>query len=138
MESAYEWENARGGGGSSGPSAIAIGRLQLVDIPGYSNDLNLKITSPTVGFTHKQTTTISPAFGGWVDLTQCGLKRVGLYYSFGEETYVGPNPKAGTRNDVIYAVSLAKTWTTRDVPVFGNFSTFVEFYNTTNVDGDGA
>ena len=67
VESTYEWEIARGGGSSSGPSGILIGRLQLVDIPGFSNDLNLKITSPSVGFTHKQTTTISPAFeAGWI------------------------------------------------------------------------
>ena len=70
-----------------------------------------------------------------MDLTPFGLSRIGLYYSIGEDTFAGPNPKNGTRNDVIYAVSLAKTWTPRDMTGCGNFTTFVEFYNTTNIDG---
>ena len=40
-----------------------------------------------------------------------------------------------TRNDLTYAVSLAKTWNDPDMPVFGNFTTFVELYNTTDLDG---
>ena len=41
------------------------------------------------------------------------------------------------RNDLLHDVSLAKTWTEKDTPLLGNFTTFVELYSTTNLDGPG-
>lgn len=64
-------------------------------------------------------------------MTRFGLKRVGLYYSLQEDTYTGP-ANGSKRNDLAYDVSVAKTWTDRDK---GNFTTFVELYATTNLDG---
>ena len=68
-------------------------------------------------------------------MTCYGLSRVGLYFSIGPETYVGPTNDGQKHNDVVYDVSVAKTWTEPNTPCFGNFTTFVEFYNTTILDG---
>ena len=137
----YEWKNAQiGGTGSDGASGALVGRVQLVDVPGSSLAFNLKVTSPNEGIVPSGTannkeTTFFPALAGWQDLTCYGLKRVGLYFSIGPETYVGPANAGQKRNDLVYDVSLAKTWTEPNVPCFGNFTTFVEVYNTTNLDG---
>jgi hypothetical protein len=131
----YEWKNARDGGAdSSGAGGAAVARLQLVDLPGASYDLNFRVSAPNDGIDLKQTE-LSPALAGWNDLSGIGLKRVGLYYSLQEDAYAGPG-KPGTRhNDLAYAVSLAKTWTDPKTPVFGNFTTFAELYATTALDG---
>ncbi len=134
----YEWDNARTSGSSSSGAAALVGRLQLVDGPGSSLAINLKVTSPYDSLTDKGTaksTTIFPALAGWQDLTCFGLKKVGLYWSIGPDTYAGPEPAGEKRDDLSYAVALAKTWTTRDVPFYGNFTTFVECYATTNLNG---
>ncbi len=117
-----------------------MGRLQLVDIPGYSYAFNFRVTSPNEsivpsGTANNKDTTLFPALAGWQDLTCCGLKRVGLYYSIGEEIYDGPTNAGQKHRDLVYDLSLAKTWTEPNVQCFGNFTTFVEFYNTTNLDG---
>lgn len=134
----YEWKIGRGGEpGSSGSSEAMVGRVQLVDVPGSSLAFNFKATSPNVGINNQQTT-LTPGLAGWQDLTCYGLKRVGVYFSVGLENYVGPAAAGATYNDVEYDVSIAKTWTQPNVPCFGNFTTFVEFYNTTNVNGTGS
>ena len=137
----YEWKDAVPGGTSSnGASGALVGRVQLVDVPGSSYALNFKVTSPNEGLVpsgkgNNKQTTVFPALAGWQDLTCFGLSRVGLYYSIGEETYVGPANPGQKHNDLMYDVSVAKTWTEPNTPCFGNFTTFVEFYNTTNLDG---
>ena len=131
----YEWESLRSGANNNnGASGAILTRLQLVDVPGSSYALNLRVTSPNDGIDMKQTT-ISPAIAGWQDLTCFGLKRFGLYYDVQEDSYVGPGEKGGKHTDIAYDVSLAKTWTDPDVRFFGNFTTFVELYATTNLDG---
>jgi hypothetical protein len=131
----YEWKNARDGGTDvSGLAGAYVARLQLVDVPGASYDFNFRATTPSDGLKNKQTT-LSPAFGGWNDLTPLGLKRVGLYYSIQDDTYAGPAKAGSKHNDLAYAISLAKTWTDPKTPFFGNFTTFAEFYGTTILDG---
>ncbi|MGO9311999.1 MAG: hypothetical protein ACLQDI_04590 [Syntrophobacteraceae bacterium] len=139
----YEWKTSQSdiSGSSSGASGALVGRVQLVDIPGSSYALNFRVTSPNEGIVPSGTqnnkqTTFYPALAGWQDLTCYGLSRVGLYYSIGEETYVGPANEGRKHNDLVYDVSVAKTWTEPNTPCFGNFTTFVEFYNTTNLDGN--
>jgi hypothetical protein len=131
----YEWMNAREGNDSSGGAAALLTRLQLVDVPGTSYALNFRVSSPNDGIDVKQTI-FSPSLAGWNDLTRFGLKKVGIYYDLQEETYAGPAKAGSKHNDLVYAASLAKTWTEPTTPVFGNFTTFVEFYGTTNLDGD--
>jgi hypothetical protein len=131
----YEWENLRSGVTNNGASGAILTRLQLVDVPGSSYALNLRVTSPNDGIDMKQTT-ISPAIAGWQDLTCIGLKRFAVYYDIQEDSYAGPGEKGGKHTDIAYDASLAQTWTDPDVRFFGNFTTFVEFYATTNLNGD--
>jgi hypothetical protein len=62
------------------------------------------------------------------------VKRTGLYWHVQEETLAGPVKAGARRNDLTYAVSLAKTWTSTD-SLFGNTTTFVEAYGKTDLDG---
>jgi hypothetical protein len=138
----YEWKSSQPGGQSpSDGFAALVGRLQLVDIPGSSYAFNFKVTSPSKGLSNDQTT-LGFTLACWNDLSMLlglentVLNRIGLYYSIGEETYVGPAPQGSKDNDITYAISLAKTWNDPQKPVFGSFTTFVEFYGTTALDGD--
>ena len=138
----YEWKTGQlGVNNVSDASAALVGRLQLVDVPGASYAFNFRVTSPSKGLGNDQTT-LGFAFAGWNDLSMLlglentVLNRIGLYYSIQEETYVGPAPQGSKYNDLTYAISLAKTWNDPQKPVFGSFTTFVEFYGTTALDGD--
>jgi len=129
----YEWIDSRLGEDVNGPAWAALARFQLVDTAHASYALNLKVTAPNGGLDEKQTM-LSAALAGWHDLTPLGLDRVGLYWHVQEETMAGPHPAGVRQNDLTYDVSLAKTWTGRDAAL-GNFSTFVEAYAKTDLDG---
>ena len=129
----YQWVDARVGDDPNGPAWGALARIQLVDTEHASYALNLRVAAPNGGLYEKQTT-LSAALAGWHDLTPLGLDRVGLYWHVQEETRAGPHPDGVEQNDLTYDVSLAKTWTSRDAP-FGLFSTFVEAYARTALDG---
>lgn len=129
----YEWMNSRVGASKSGTGGALVARVQLVDVPGSSYAFNFRVSAPDEGIDQKQTT-FSFAIAGWHDLASIGLNRVGLYYHIQEETYAGPAKAGSKHNDLTYAVSLAKTWNGPNV-LFGNFTTFVEAYGTTNLDG---
>lgn len=131
----YEWDDYRVGRDRNGGDGAFLGRLQLVDVPGASYAFSLRVTPPNDGIGGEQTNA-SFALAGWHDLTPLGLPRVGLYFHVQEETYIGPGVKGAKRNDMTYDISLAKTWVKPGVPVVGNFTTFVEGYGTTNLDGD--
>jgi len=131
----YEWKNARDGGHDvSGAAGAAVARLQLVDVPGISYDLNFRVNTPNDGIKMKQTE-LTPSLGAWYDLTNLGLKKIGLYYSIGDNIYAGPAAPDTRHNELTYAISLAKTWTEPKTPFFGNFTTFAEFYGLSEVDG---
>jgi hypothetical protein len=66
------------------------------------------------------------------------LDRVGLYYSVTFDTYAGPAAAGAKQNDVQYDVSLAKTITDSDTPIFGKLSLFVENFAQTDLDGSEA
>ena len=133
--SSYEWDDYRVGNDMSGAGGAIVARFQLVDIPGSSYALTARASVPDTGIGQEQTT-VSFALAGWQDLTRLGLARTGLYFHAQEETYAGPGDAGEKRNDITYAISLAKTWTRPDMPILGNFTTFVEGYGTTNLDGD--
>jgi hypothetical protein len=136
----YEWKDVYTPGANiSGAGGALVARLQLVGVPGCSYSFNFRVSAPNEGIGVQQTT-LSYAIAGWQDLSmlgldRIGLNRVGLYYHIQEETYVGPAAAGSKRNDLTYAVSLAKTWTDPDVPFIGNLTTFVEVCATTNLDG---
>jgi len=132
----YEWKDLKGSPTQDGTGGAILGRFQLVDIPGSSYAFNVRVSAPNSGI-GLQETEFTSSIAGWNDLTPLGLKRVGLYYSLQEDTYTGPAAKGSKRNDLLYDVSVAKTWTEKNTPLFGNFTTFVELYSTTNLDGPG-
>lgn len=129
----YKWVDERVGEDESGGTWGALARFQLVDTLRASYALNLRVAAPNDGLGEEQTQ-LSFALAGWHDLTPLGLDRVGLYWHVQEETLIGPHAPKSRQNDLTYAVSLAKTWTSADAPV-GNLSTFVEAYAKTDLDG---
>lgn len=129
----YEWVDSRIGEDVNGPAWGAFARFQLIDTAHASYAMNFKVTAPNGGLDEKQTT-LSAALAGWHDLTPLGLDRVGLYWHVQEETLAGPHAAGVRQNDLTYDLSLAKTWTRSDAPL-GNFSTFVEAYAKTDLDG---
>ena len=60
---------------------------------------------------------------------------MGLYDHLQEETLAGPTPSGARRNELTYAVSLAKTWSSPE-SLFGNATTFLEAYAKTDLDGE--
>jgi hypothetical protein len=130
----YEWKNGRTAADTSGAGGAFVGRLQFVDVPGSSFAYNFRVNTPNSGIGVNQTEFIN-SIAGWQDLTGIGLKRVGLYYSVQLDTYAGPAKAGSEHNDLLYDVSLAKTWTDPDRFLIGNFTTFAEFYSTSYLDG---
>ena len=129
-----QWNNLRNGGGVSGTGLGALARFQLVDTVNSSYALNLRVSTPDHGI-GETLTTLGVALAGWEDLTRFGLNRTGLYWHVQEETFAGPAAAGVRRNDMTYDVTLAQTWTRPDVPVFGNFTTFLEAFARTDLDG---
>jgi hypothetical protein len=131
---AYQWNTARSGRERNGLGGAFVTRIQLIDVPGASYAFNFRVSAPNAGIKSPQTT-YSPSLAGWQDLSRYGLSRVGLYYSITDNSYVGPPDSNNRRNALGYAVALAKTWTQPTEPLIGNFTTFVEFYGETPLDG---
>lgn len=129
----YGWVDSRRLSDVDGATGGAFVRLQWVDTANSSLATTLKVAVPNHDLGEKDTT-LSFAFAGWRDISPLGLKRTGLYYHLQEETLVGPTKAGARRNDLTYAVSLAKTWTSPD-SLFGNTTTFVEAYGKSDLDG---
>jgi hypothetical protein len=129
----YNWIDSRMGEDLEGATEGAFARLQWVDTATSSLTTTLRVALPNHDLGGKETT-ISLAIAGWQDLASLGLKHVGLYYHVQEETLAGPGTSGSRRNDLTYAVSLARTWTSPE-SFFGNTTTFVEAYGKTDLDG---
>lgn len=130
----YRWIDSRVSENTEGAATAAFARVQWLDTATSSLAMTLRAGLPNQDLGEKDTT-ISLALAGWQDLAPFGLKRVGLYYHLQEETLAGPGKRGSRRNDLTYAVSLAKTWTSPG-SFFGNATTFVEAYGRTDLDGD--
>ena len=129
----YQWIDGRSVPDRDGGAYGALARLQLIDTRNTSYALNLRMAAPNDGLGEKQTLA-SVSLAGWHDLTPFGLDRMGLYWHVQEETWIGPHAAGVRRNDLTYDLSLAKTWT-RPTARLGNFSTFLEAYAKTDLDG---
>jgi hypothetical protein len=132
----YEWIDGRGKTpDESGPAARLVGRVQLVDTLESSYSFNFQAITPDPGL-GVHTTTLSYGLAGWEDLTKrLGLSRVGLYYSVLFDSLAGPHASGATLDDVQYVVTVAKTLTSPDTPLFGNFTVFTEFFSQTSLNG---
>jgi hypothetical protein len=129
----YQWIDLRDGEDECGGTWGGLARFQLVDTQRASYALNLRAVAPNDGLADRKTT-LSFSLAGWHDLAPLGLDRMGLYWHVQEETFLGPRASGAKGNDLTYAVSLAKTWTSPD-SALGNLTTFVEAYAKTDIDG---
>jgi hypothetical protein len=126
------------GQGASGANGAAVVRFALIDTELTSLSAQLRVDSPNRSLPNNTQTSIQYALAGFNDLYPLlGLYRTGLYYSFVYQELVGHHNLGQTQNDVIYDVSLAKTWTDMRTPVFGQFTTFLEANFTTYLSGFG-
>ena len=133
----YQWNIKKSGSPANGAGGGFLVRFQLIDNPTQSYDFQIRISGPNRPIGQTQTS-MQYSLSGWQDMHALipALGRFGLYYSFTYENLLGPLPKPGARsNDISYDISLAETWTSPDVPVVGNLTTFVEFFGTTDLDG---
>lgn len=135
----YQWNNGVPRSSANGPGAAALARVQLVDTPHASYALQARVSAPNRAIGGTQTSLVY-ALAGWQDLRVLSpeLGRLGLYYSFQYENLQGFHRPGVRMNDVAYDVSLAETWTGPRTPGLGNFTTFLEAYGTTDLDGSGA
>ncbi len=132
----YQWNTPLSpNAGVSGAGGGVLARFQLIDTPTTSISLQGRALEPNRSIGQTQTE-LTYALGGFNDLQALlNLNRVGLYYSVQLDDFVG-NRKPGQRyNDVAYDISLAKTWTDPQTPVFGNLTTFLEAFATSDLSG---
>ncbi len=129
----YEDHKSRVGPDEDGVGGGMFGRFQLYDLEHDSLALTLKAVLPDRDLGEHQTT-LSYTLSGWHDLNDLGLRKMGLYYHLQHEILAGPRAAGAKMNDLTYALSVAKTWTDPG-PVIGNFTTFVEGFAKTDIDG---
>jgi len=129
----HQWLEGRHGPDEDGTAGGLFARLQLVENRASSLALNFKVALPDRDL-GEHLTTWSYALAGWQDLAPLGLGRTGLYYHAQHEIFAGPQVSGGTRNDLTYDLSLAKTWSSPHAPL-ENFTTFVEAFGRTLLDG---
>lgn len=132
----YQWNQASKDAGTNGAGGGFLTRFQLADTPGQSYAVQVRVTPPNKGIGQTQTT-LSYALAGWQDVHDLlpALGRCGLYFSLQYDNTQGPAKAGTTFNTLSYDVSLAETWTAPTTPVFGNFTTFLETFASTPLDG---
>jgi hypothetical protein len=135
----YQWAGARGKtADTDGGDPQIIGRVQLVDTDPSSYSFNFKIIAPDRGIGQTQTT-FNYGFAGFNDLAYwLNLSKTGLYYSVSFDSLTGPHAVGALKDDVSYDISLAHTLLPMDTPWLGGFTTFLEAFGQTNLDGAAA
>jgi hypothetical protein len=131
----YQWNHKDRSLIVDGAGAAILTRFQLVDTEESSYAFQMRASAPnrTIG---ANTTTLSPSLTGWQDLDAAvGLDRVGVYYSITWDNLSGPIGPGLRTNSLGYDLSLAKTWTDAKTSFVGNFSTFLELFATTDLNG---
>jgi hypothetical protein len=131
----YQWNTPRTGAGVSGAGGGGLVRFQLVDTELNSIAVQTRVSEPNRSIGQTQSS-IQNGLAGFTDMYPIlGLPRVGFYYSVVYEYLYGNHAKGARTNDIAYDVSVAKTWTPPNTPVFGNFTTFLEAFATTDLNG---
>jgi hypothetical protein len=131
----YQWNTPRTGAGVSGAGGGGLVRFQLADTELNSIAFQTRVSEPNRSIGQTQTS-IQNGLAGFADMYPLlGLPRVGFYYSLVYEYLYGNHVRGARTNDIAYDVSVAKTWTPRDTPFFGNFTTFLEAFATTDLNG---
>ena len=132
----HQWLEGRNRPDDDGSAGGVFGRFQLIEGPESSLALNVKAALPNHDL-GEHLTTWSYALAGWRDLAPLGLGRTGLYWHVQHELPAGPRPAGAAHNDVTYALAVATSWTSPHATL-ANFTTFVEAYGKTLLDGSHA
>jgi hypothetical protein len=127
----YQWKEYSNQAPVNGPGFGVVARFQLVDTAESSYSFQFE-TEPPSTFNGTQTE-LEFILAGWNDLNFL-VPGFGVYYSIEYDNYQGPPQSAGTpTNDLVYNLSIAKTWTSKSMPVIGQFTTFLEFQGDSNL-----
>jgi len=138
LDGAYQWVDPRKGPDTSGGNPYILTRFKLVDTEASALTFNFKVATPNPSLAVFDTT-FTYGLTGFQDLAYWfNLDRVGLYYSFVFDNQAGPAAVGAQRNDVQYCVSVAKTVTGPDAPVFRTLTFFEENFAQTFLDGPTA
>ncbi len=132
----YQWNTPPAGPRINGAGGGFLARFQLVENATRSYSFQARVSPPNRGIGQTQTT-LTYSLAGWQDMHALipALGRFGLYGSFQYDNFVGPHKSGATQSDIGYDLSIAETWTAPTTPVFGNFTTFLEAFGTTLLDG---
>jgi len=131
----YQWNHKDNTNIVDGAGAAVLARFQLVDTEEASTAFQFHASAPNKGI-GQTASTLSPSWTGWQDLDAAlGLDRVGLYYSVTWDNLSGPVAAGARTNSLGYDLSVAKTWTEPKTSVFGNLTTFLELFATTDLNG---
>ena len=134
----YQWNSPVKTGAESGAGGGGVLRFQLIDTDPTSLALQFRLNEPNQSIGQTQTSR-QVGLAGFNDLYPLvGFSRTGLYYSVVYESLVGKHANGARDSDIAYDVSLAKTLTEPNTPVFGNFTAFLEALATTDLDGSKA
>ena len=131
--SSHQWNESRTGDDRDGFAGGMFGRFQLIESEHSSLALNLKMALPATSL-GDHSTIWSYALAGWQDLHPSGLDRTGLYWHLQHEISAGPLPGRATRNDLTYALSIARTFTDPTSSI-GNLTSFLECSGKVLLDG---
>ncbi|HTO76236.1 MAG TPA: hypothetical protein VMQ61_09180 [Thermoanaerobaculia bacterium] len=132
----YQWNTPPAGPRINGAGGGFLARFQLVENVTQSYSFQARVSPPNRGIGQTQTT-LTSSLAGWQDMHALipALGRFGLYGSFQYDNFVGPHKAGAAQSDIGYDLSVAETWTAPTTPVFGNFTTFLEAFGTTLLDG---
>jgi hypothetical protein len=132
----YQWNDQVTGPQISGAGAAFLTRFQLIENANQSYSFQARISAPNKGIGQTQTS-LQFGLAGWQDVHAWvpALGKFGLYYSFQYENLVGNSANNILKNDISYDISFAETWTQPTTCVFGNFTTFLEFFGQSFLDG---
>ena len=138
FDGAYQWADSRSGPDTSGGNPGILTRVKLIDTESSSCCFNFKVLAPNVPLAVSDTT-FTYGLAGFEDLAYWfNWDRVGLYYSVVFETLSDPAATGAKRIDVQYNVSIAKTFTAADAPIFRKLTLFEENFAQTDLDGPTA
>ena len=135
----YQWNDRLTGPEISGSGAAFLARFQLIENADQSYSFQARVSAPNKGIGQTQTS-LTFGLAGWQDVHSWvpALGKFGLYYSFQYENLLGNHAASATKNDISYDVSIAETWTTPTTKFFGNFTTFLEAFAQTFLDGSNS
>jgi hypothetical protein len=132
----YAWNVLPGEPPANGAAASVSLRFALVDSAAMNYAFQVELETPNRGI-GEGGTAMSYSLAGWQDVSRWipALGRVGLYYSLKWVNVLGPLEPDEPHNILSWTVSAARQWTPPDFPVVGNFTTFLEAWMETALDG---